>query len=49
MFVIGFLLYCYLINFRIEVFIIFIYMYVEKEIRIYVLVVDMTISILKEI
>lgn len=49
MFVIDFLLYYYIINFRIEVFIIFIYMYVEKEICIYVLVVDMMISILKEI
>lgn len=47
--VIDFLLYRYVINFRIEVFIIFIYMYVEEEIRIYVLVGDMIISILKEI
>lgn len=47
--VIDFLLYRYVINFRIEVFIIFIYMYVEEEIRIYVLLGDMIISILKEI
>lgn len=47
--VIDFLLYRYVINFRIEVFIIFIYMYVEEEICIYVLVGDMIISILKEI
>lgn len=47
--VIDFFLYRYVINFRIEVFIIFIYMYVEEEIRIYVLVGDMIISILKEI